>query len=49
MIEFIFFGMLFVVLTCVVINQLQDESANEHHEREYNEAKAEREKDNGSS
>jgi hypothetical protein len=45
MAEFIFFAMLFVVLTCVIINQMREETANESLENEWGRAKAELEKE----
>jgi hypothetical protein len=45
MAEFIFFAMLFIVITCVIINQMREETANEHLENEWGRAKKEREED----
>jgi hypothetical protein len=45
MAEFIFFGMLFVVLTCVVINQMREETANESLKNDWGRAKADLEKE----
>ena len=44
MIELLIIVMLCVLVTCLYINNTQEDgSANEHHEKEYNDAKKERE------